>query len=43
MAKYILKRCVMMVISGFIIMTMLFVLIRLLPNQIHAVQGGFVP
>ena len=41
MAKYILKRCVMMVISGFIIMTMLFVLIRLLPNQIHAVQGGF--
>ena len=41
MAKYILKRCVMMIISGFIIMTMLFVLIRLLPNQIHAVQGGY--
>lgn len=31
----------MMIISGFIIMTMLFVLIRLLPNQIHAVQGGY--
>lgn len=31
----------MMLISGFIIMTMLFVLIRLLPNQIHAVQGGY--
>ena len=41
MAKYIFKRIFLMIVSGFIIMTMLFVLIRLLPNQIQAVQGGY--
>lgn len=30
-----------MLLSLFIIMTMLFVLIRLLPNQVESVQGGF--
>lgn len=30
-----------MFVSAFIIMTMLFVLIRLLPNQVVAVQGGY--
>ena len=41
MAKYVFKRIALMIVSGFIIMTMLFVLIRLLPNQIQAVQGGY--
>ena len=41
MTKYVLKRIALMIVSGFIIMTMLFVLIRLLPNQIQAVQGGY--
>ncbi|MDO5422562.1 MAG: ABC transporter permease [Eubacteriales bacterium] len=41
MAKYILKRIVLIITSGFIIMTMLFVLIRLLPNQVDAVMGGY--
>ena len=41
MTKYILKRLALMLVSGFIIMTMLFVLIRLLPNQVQAVQGGY--
>ncbi|MDO4459658.1 MAG: ABC transporter permease [Clostridia bacterium] len=41
MGKYVLKRLLLMLVSGFVIMTMLFVLIRLLPNQIQAVQGGF--
>lgn len=40
MGKYIVKRCMLMIINCFIIMTMLFVLIRLLPNQVVAVQGG---
>lgn len=40
MLKYILKRIGLMIVSGFIIMTMLFVLIRLLPNPVVAVQGG---
>ncbi|MCH5290270.1 MAG: ABC transporter permease [Treponema sp.] len=41
MAKYVLKRIALMLLSLFIIMTMLFVLIRLLPNQVEAVQGGY--
>ena len=40
MIKYIFKRIGLMIVSAFIIMTMLFVLIRLLPNPIQAVQGG---
>lgn len=40
MLKYILKRIGLMIVSGFVIMTMLFVLIRLLPNPVVAVQGG---
>ncbi len=40
MAKYIIKRIVLMFVSMFIIMTMLFILIRLLPNPVVAVQGG---
>ena len=41
MVKYVLKRIALMVLSLFLIMTMLFVLIRLLPNQVEAVQGGY--
>jgi ABC-type dipeptide/oligopeptide/nickel transport system permease component len=41
MAKYVWKRIYLMFVSCFIIMTMLFVLIRLLPNQVQAVQGGY--
>ena len=41
MWKYVLKRIGLMLLSLFIIMTMLFVLIRLLPNETQAVQGGF--
>ena len=41
MLKYILKRLALLVMSLFIIMTMLFVLIRLLPNPVEAVAGGF--
>lgn len=41
MAKYVAKRIALMLVSGFIIMTMLFVLIRMLPNQVQAVQGGY--
>lgn len=41
MAKYILKRIGLMFVSCFIIMTMLFVLIRLIPNQVVAIQGGY--
>lgn len=41
MLKYVLKRIGLMLLSLFIIMTMLFVLIRLLPNQVEAVQGGY--
>lgn len=40
MIKYILRRIGLMIVSMFIIMTMLFVLIRLLPNPVVAVQGG---
>ncbi|MDE6589535.1 MAG: hypothetical protein K2K53_04140, partial [Oscillospiraceae bacterium] len=40
MIKYIFKRIGLMIVSAFIIMTMLFVLIRLLPNPIQSVQGG---
>lgn len=40
MAKYVAKRIGLMLVSLFIIMTMLFILIRMLPNQIEAVQGG---
>ena len=41
MLKYVCKRIVLMLISAFIIMTMLFVMIRLLPNTVAAVQGGY--
>lgn len=41
MTKYILKRIGLMLVSAFIIMTMLFVLIRLLPNPVEATQGGY--
>ena len=41
MGKYILKRLGLMIVSLFIIMTMLFVLIRLLPNPVVEVQGGY--
>jgi len=41
MLKYVIKRIILAIISAFIIMTMLFVLIRMLPNPIVAVQGGY--
>lgn len=41
MTKYVLKRIGLLIMSAFIIMTMLFVLIRMLPNQIEATQGGY--
>ncbi len=41
MLKYVLKRIGLLLASLFIIMTMLFVLIRLLPNPITSVPGGF--
>ena len=41
MKKYILKRILLMIITAFVIMTALFVLIRLLPNHVHAGLGGF--
>lgn len=41
MAKYIFKRFALMIVSGFIIMTMLFILIRLLPNQVNVIMGGY--
>ena len=40
MKKYIFKRIGLMFVTGFAIMTVLFVLIRLLPNHIHAQLGG---
>ena len=40
MLKYVLKRIGLMIITAFAIMTMLFILIRLLPNNVHAVLGG---
>lgn len=41
MPKYIAKRIALAIVSAFIIMTILFVLIRLIPNQVQAVQGGY--
>lgn len=41
MGKYILQRLVLMFITLFIIMTICFVLIRMLPNQIPPAQGDF--
>ncbi|MCI1208217.1 MAG: ABC transporter permease [Treponema sp.] len=41
MLKYVLKRIALMIVTLFIIMTLLFVLIRLIPNQVQAIQGGF--
>ncbi len=41
MLKYVLKRIALMFLSLFVIMTMLFVLIRLLPNPVEAVAGGY--
>lgn len=40
MKKYIFKRIGLMLITAFAIMTVLFILIRLLPNNVHAVLGG---
>lgn len=41
MAKYICKRIALGIVSAFIIMTMLFVLIRMLPNPVVQVSGGY--
>lgn len=41
MAKYVLKRILLMFMTFFIIMTICFVLIRMLPNQIVGGQGDF--
>lgn len=41
MLKYICKRISLFIVSLFIIMTMLFVLIRMLPNPVVAVTGGY--
>ncbi len=41
MGKYILQRLVLMFITLFIIMTICFVMIRMLPNQIPPAQGDF--
>ncbi len=41
MLRYVLKRIALLIISLFIIMTLLFVLIRMLPNPVQAVQGGY--
>ena len=40
MIKYIIKRLLLAVLSLFIIMTLLFVMIRLLPNPVEKVVGG---
>ena len=40
MKKYIFKRIGLMFATAFAIMTVLFILIRLLPNHVHAVLGG---
>ena len=40
MRKYIFKRLGLMIVTAFAIMTVLFILIRLLPNNVHAVLGG---
>lgn len=39
MAKYIFKRILLMFFTGFIIMTMLFVLVKLLPDPINCAPG----
>ena len=41
MLKYVLKRVALMLLSLFVIMTMLFILIRLLPNPVESVAGGY--
>lgn len=41
MVKYIFKRIGLGIVSAFIIMTMLFVLIKMLPNPVVKVQGGY--
>lgn len=41
MAKYILKRIILMIITFFIIMTICFVLVRMLPNQVPEGMGDF--
>ncbi len=41
MIKYILQRLVLLVITFFIIMTICFVMVRMLPNQIPPAQGDF--
>ena len=41
MLKYVCKRIGLFIVSLFIIMTMLFVLIRTLPNPVVAVTGGY--
>ncbi len=41
MKKYIFKRIALMIVTALAIMTVLFVLIRLLPNHVHAGIGGY--
>lgn len=41
MAKYIAKRIGLMIVSFFIIMTICFTLVRLLPNPVQEVQGDY--
>lgn len=41
MVKYVFKRILLGIVSALIIMTMLFVLIRLLPNPVVQVTGGY--
>ncbi|MGN0426849.1 MAG: ABC transporter permease [Agathobacter sp.] len=41
MFKYVMKRIGLAIISAFVIMTMLFVLIRMLPNPVVQVTGGY--
>lgn len=41
MKKYIAKRIMLMFVTAFVTMTVLFILIRLLPNHVHAALGGY--
>lgn len=41
MAKYIFKRIILMIITFFIIMTICFVLVRMLPNQVPEGMGDY--
>lgn len=41
MAKYIAKRIGLMIVSFFLIMTICFTLVRMLPNPVQEVQGDF--